>query len=165
MSVRRLALDLGTTSGWAFWDGQTLLSGYWDLSVRRDESRDFRLIRFRAKLREFDNVEELYFEAAGMTRFKAAAQVAGQLEGVMFLWAVDRDIPYRSVKPTELKKFATLTGKASKPKMILAAKELTGYAGNEDNEADARLVLAWSIHMFGTLDEIKNWRERRPVLV
>jgi len=157
-----LALDPATLTGWALWDGLTLLSGVWNLNVRRDESRDFRLIRFRAKLREFDDIGVIYFEAAGMTRFKAAAQVAGQLEGVLFTWAVDNDIPYRSVKPTELKKWATGKGNAPKKRMIQAARELTGYSGNEDNEADARLVLAWSIQTFGTLAEIRNWREKRP---
>ena len=151
--MKILALDPATFTGWACWDGHRLVSGTWDMRVRRDESADFRLIRLRSKLLEFKDIEQLYFEAAGMTRFSRAAQVAGQLEGVILTWAHDQRVSFRSVKPTELKKFATGKGNAGKPRMIVAAKRLTGYQGDNDNEADARLVMSWAIKQFGLAED------------
>ena len=138
-----LALDPATKCGWALWRDSQLQSGTWDLSVRKDESQAFRLVRFQNKLDEVGHIDFLFFEAAGLTRFKRAAQVAGQLEGVFLPWAHNSGIPYISVKPTELKKWATGKGNVGKPKMIAASCRKTGYVGSDDDEAEARLILLW----------------------
>jgi Holliday junction resolvasome RuvABC endonuclease subunit len=141
--MRILGIDPGTNCGWALWDGTELVSGVWDLRVRSDESASFRLIRLRSKLNEVGKVEYLFFEAAGFTPYRKAAQVAGQLEGVLLVWAHDNALEYRTVKPGELKRWATGKGRADKKVMIEAARQLTGYTGSENNEADARLIVHW----------------------
>lgn len=60
----------------------------------------------------------------------------GEVGGVIKCLLTERDIPYISIPPTTLKKFATGTGSADKEKMLAGAKALGVHAAN-DNESDA----------------------------
>lgn len=130
-----LALDVATHCGWK----TETASGVWDLSPKRDESKGMRLIRFRAKLREIIQLEQInivvFEQASGF--HKNALIVEAELIGVMKLCLEEANIDYRSYTSTNIKKFATGKGVCKKDLMIKAAQEKFGYTGNDDNEADA----------------------------
>lgn len=75
------------------------------------------------------------------------ASVAHNLEGVL-LPELEGRIDYVSPTPAEVKKHATGKGNAGKAQMVEAACARWGRVVQDDNEADALCVLAW------TLDEI-----------
>lgn len=67
--------------------------------------------------------------------------MAGIIEAV----ATRRGCAVVDVTPTELKKFATGSGKADKSAMIAAARRL-GYEGDNEHEADAWCLLQYIKH-------------------
>lgn len=140
---RILALDVATKCGWATKNA----SGVWDFSLKRDESSGMRLIRFRSKLKEIidlENINLVTFErTAG--HHKSALIVQAELHGAMKLICEDFKIPYRAYSASEIKKHATGKGNAGKPVMVAAAKEKLGYKGSDDNEADALWILDLTI--------------------
>lgn len=133
--IKILALDVATHCGWA----TETASGVWDLSPRRDESKGIRLVRFKAKLRELIELEQIDLVAFEMTAgfHKNALIVQAELHGVLKLYLEENGIEYMSFTATEIKRFATGKGVAKKEVMIQTAKEKLGYTGNDDNEADA----------------------------
>ena len=143
-----LAIDPATTCGWASSDGP---SGVWDLSVRPDESKGMRLIRLRSKLREFQKVELIVFEASRNVRHGNAIRVAAQLQGVIETHCCDEGIEYKGYSPSEIKKFATGNGLANKTLMMT-----TGQAKwpemdfIDDNHVDAVWLLELARKEFGT---------------
>ena len=146
--MKILALDPATACGWAHSDGP---SGTFDLSVRRDESGGMRLIRFRGKLDEVKRnagVDVVAFEASRNMKFGNAVRVAAQLQGVIEMWCTDNGVEYRGYSPTEVKKFATGTGKAQKGAMIEAARR-RGWNPSTEDEADALWVLELARCDFG----------------
>lgn len=61
-----------------------------------------------------------------------------------------RKIPIATVSPTTLKKFATGDGRAEKPAMLAAARELWPHAKVRDhNAADALLLASMGAHRLG----------------
>jgi hypothetical protein len=54
--MKVLALDIASTTGWCLDKG---LYGTWNFKTRKDESMGMKLIRFRAKLKEFNELEDL----------------------------------------------------------------------------------------------------------
>lgn len=141
--MKILALDPATKCGWAHSAGP---SGVWDLSIKRDESRGMRLIRFRGKLNEIkDNVgiDVIVFEAARNAKasMQGALVTQAELQGVLKTWCDDNDIDYRGYSPSEIKKHATGKGNASKEAMVEAAKQKFKKPIKDDNEADALWIL------------------------
>jgi Holliday junction resolvasome RuvABC endonuclease subunit len=134
--MKVLALDIASTTGWCLDKG---IYGTWDFKTRRDESMGMKLIRFRAKLKEVNELESIdimiYERPAG--RHASSVIHQAKLIAIMEEFCEEHDIDYRSYSATEIKKFATGKGNAGKPAMIQAAKDKYGYTGNDDNEADA----------------------------
>lgn len=134
MSKNILALDIATKTGWK----TRTASGVWDLKVNRGESESMRVIRFRAKVKELIELENIdliaYERAAGM--YKSSIIVESEMIGVLKLLCNELNIDMACYSATEIKKFATGKGNAKKEAMIEAAKEL-GYNPKDDNEADA----------------------------
>ena len=134
MSKNILALDIATKTGWK----TRTASGVWDLKVNRGESESMRVIRFRAKVKELIELENInliaYERAAG--RYKSSIIVESEMIGVLKLLCNELNIDMACYSATEIKKFATGKGNANKEAMIEAAKEL-GYNPKDDNEADA----------------------------
>lgn len=134
MSKNILALDIATKTGWK----TRTASGVWDLKVNRGESESMRVVRFRAKVKELIELENIdliaYERAAG--RYKSSIIVESEMIGVLKLLCNEFNIDLACYSATEIKKFATGKGNAKKEAMIEAAKEL-GYNPKDDNEADA----------------------------
>lgn len=131
-----LSLDIASLTGWAL---DTQVYGTWDFKTLKDESMGMKLIRFKAKLKEVHEVEKLdiiiYERPAGKHANSMIHQA--KLIGVVEKFCEDNGIDYKAYSASEIKKFATGKGTASKTEMIKAAKTKYGYTGNDDNEADA----------------------------
>ena len=132
--MKLLALDIATKTGWK----TATASGTWDLTPNKGESSGMRLIRFRAKLIEIIKAENIriiaYERPAGF--HKQALIIAGELIGVLKTVAEEHHIHLACYSATEIKKFATGKGNATKEEMIKAAQK-KGYNPQDDNEADA----------------------------
>jgi hypothetical protein len=144
-----LALDLGTTTGWAvrLADG-TEVSGTWSFKPRRGDGAGVRFLRLQSKLDEFHKmypVGRLVYELpAGHYKSGAADDCIKGLVAHTQSWCEKNSVPCEGVSPKEIKKFATGNGNASKDKMLAAATARWGQFTEDDNEADARWILEWS---------------------
>lgn len=144
--MRILAIDPATRCGWAYTQvGGTVASGTWDLSTRRDESGGMKLLRFESKLREIATygVDLIVYEAArhAAPKMQGALVHQARLQGIIERFGEEAKIQYRGYSPSEIKKYATGKGNAGKPQVIAAVRERFGYAGSDNNEADAIALL------------------------
>ena len=154
--MKILALDQATAAGWAVVEdsGRILASGTWQLAAksRTGESRGMRYIRFRRHLR--GAIEEwgpaLICHEQTLLRGGAATEIANGLKALILEAAAEYGIEVSCVHTTELKKWATGSGRAEKPDMIRAAETLSGRPVGDDNEADAILIGLWASSIYGT---------------
>ena len=58
-------------------------------------------------------------------------------------------VPIVEIPPTTLKKFATGSGNADKPKMLAEAIRRLAYGGSSLDEADALWLLQMGLHYYG----------------
>lgn len=147
-----LALDLGTTTGWATVDRLLdrrglLLSGTWDLRGGRFEGGGMRFVRFKSQLEKLyalDRVSRVAYEEVRRHVATDAAHVYGGLQAVLTSWCEIEKIPYEAVPVGTIKKHLTGKGNADKAAMI-AAVRAKGYTPKDDNEADAIALLLYML--------------------
>ena len=150
-----LALDLGTTTGWALrgYDG-LITTGTASFKPGRYDGGGMRYLRFTNWLTEIDRlsgpVGELYFEEVRRHVATDAAHVFGGLLAVLTSWAELRGVPYQGVPVGTIKRHATGHGNANKQAMIDAARK-RGFSPTDDNEADAIAILLWALQTRGGL--------------
>ncbi len=148
-----LALDLGTTTGWAMRSHEGLItSGTVSFRPRRFDGGGMRYLRFTNWLTELDQlagpIATIWFEEVRRHAGTDAAHVFGGLLATLTSWAELRGIPYGGVPVGTIKKHATGKGNASKTMMIEAA-QARGYRPTDDNEADAIAILHWALETKG----------------
>jgi Holliday junction resolvasome RuvABC endonuclease subunit len=148
-----LALDLGTTTGWAVRPANApAASGYVSFKTGRYEGGGMRYLRFRKWLSEMqENVGEInavYFEEVRRHVSTDSAHVYGGLLATLTAWCEQHNIPYQGVPVATIKKHATGKGNAKKDDMI-AAMRAKGIEVEDDNEADALAILFWSLATAG----------------
>lgn len=135
-----LAIDPAEKLGWAV---NNNLYGTFDFKLRRDESAGMKFLRFRAKLDELiqlNNVKLVAFERPSGN--KPAALIShSKFVVIIETRCQELGIEYRGYSASEIKKFATGKGNSGKPAMVEAAQEKLGYLGKDDNEADALWIL------------------------
>ena len=154
LSTCVLALDLGTTTGWALRprDSNTA-HGFVSFKTQRFEGGGMRYLRFRRWLTELKNISgdihAVYFEEIRRHAGVDAAHVYGGLMATLTTWCEHHNIPYQGVPVGTIKKHATGKGNASKDDVITAMRAM-GHAVTDDNEADALAILHWAIHQEGT---------------
>ena len=143
-----LALDLGTTLGWALRFSGQAMSGTEHFRVGRFEGGGMRYLRF---VRWLDDLwrfagqpSTVYFEEVRRHRGVDAAHVYGGFLAQLTAWCERHGVPYQGVPVGTIKKFATGKGNADKAAMIQAAKRW-GHRPEDDNEADALALLHWAI--------------------
>lgn len=133
--LKILSLDVATKTGWATKNAH----GLWDLTIKRDESNGMKYLRFRAKLKEVCQLEDInlvtFERSSGMHQSSVIHQ--SELHGVLKLFCEESNIEYKAYSASEVKKYATGKGNAGKPLMIEAAALNYGYTGGDDNVADA----------------------------
>jgi len=77
------------------------------------------------------------------------AHQVGELGGCVRFLLHRLGVPWVDVAPSTLKKFATGRGNAGKDEMIAAAIRRFGFAGSDNNEADAYLLWCMARHAYG----------------
>lgn len=148
-----IALDLGTTTGWALrgYDG-LITSGTASFKPGRYDGGGMRYLRFTNWLTELDRlsgpIEAIYFEEVRRHAGTDAAHVFGGLLAVLTSWSELRGVPYQGVPVGTIKKFLTGQGNANKKTMIDAVR-VRGFSPTDDNEADAIAILLWAIETRG----------------
>ena len=148
-----LALDLGTTTGWAIrsFDG-LITSGTASFRPGRFDGGGMRYLRFTNWLSEIDRlsgpISAIWFEEVRRHAGTDAAHVYGGLMATLTSWAELRGVPYQGVPVGSIKKHATGKGNAPKEAMIAAACA-RGFNPADDNEADAIALLLWALETNG----------------
>ncbi len=149
MTTTILALDLGTTTGWALHgnDGH-ITSGSESFRPRRFEGGGMRFLRFKRWLTEIkqscDTIDCLHFEEVRRHVSTDAAHAYGGFLATLTAWCEHHQIPYQGVPVGTIKKHATGKGNASKEEMVASAR-VRGHTPVDDNEADALALLHWAI--------------------
>lgn len=83
--------------------------------------------------------------AAAFQRGKAAVRVSHELRGVVKAWCWAHGQVYVEVQPNDLKRYVTGRCDADKAIMVVKARELYGYLGDSDDEADAIHLYHWGV--------------------
>ena len=148
-----LALDLGSTTGWAL-QGRTgaIASGTAEFKPSRFEGGGMAFLRFSHWLSELNEtagpIDRVYFEEVRRHAGTLAAQIYGGFLAHLGSWAEFRDVPYQGVPVGTIKKHATGKGNADKQAMV-AAMRARGFAPVDHNEADALAILSWAVDTNG----------------
>ncbi len=150
MTAVVLALDLGTTTGWAckVADG-TIVHGWSSFKPGRYEGGGMRYLRFKKWLAEIygsigPEISAIYFEEVRRHASTDSAHVYGGLLATLTSWCEQNNIPYQGVPVGTIKKHATGRGNADKQAMV-ASMQLLGHPVTDDNEADALALLHWAL--------------------
>ena len=143
-----LALDLGTTTGWALRMGDhSILSGIQTFRPGRFEGGGMRYLRFTDWLVEIamraHGIRRVVFEEVRRHAGTDAAHVYGGFLATLTSWCEEHEVPYEGVPVGTIKRFATGRGNADKAAMVSAIKA-RGFRPADDNEADAIALLLWA---------------------
>lgn len=141
--MKILALDIATKTGWA----TDTASGVWNLQINKGESYGMKHIRFKSKVKEVIELEEIdlvVFEKPAGRFVKAVASVS-ELVGTLIPLCEELKVEYTSYTVSEIKKHATGKGNSGKPEMVRAA-ELKWPDTHiiDDNHADALHILDYA---------------------
>jgi len=154
-----LALDPATKMGWAL---SPMISGVWDLSLRRDESIGMKFMRLRAKLNELPEnyqIKLVVYEAARHAgpKMQGALVHQAQLQAIIIDWALGAGIESKGYSSKEIKKWATGNGNASKEAMIaFARKRWPEVTILDDNQADALALWQMATSEYKFLADARN---------
>jgi hypothetical protein len=148
-----LALDLGTTTGWALRAPDGLItSGTVSFRPSRYDGGGMRYLRFTNWLTELDQlsgpIAAIWYEEVRRHAGTDAAHVYGGLMATLTAWAELRGVPYQGVPVGTIKRHATGKGNVGKEAMV-AAMRGRGFSPADDNEADAIAVLLWALETAG----------------
>jgi Holliday junction resolvasome RuvABC endonuclease subunit len=141
--MTRLALDLGTTTGFCLGAATPGTSGAASFKPARFEGGGMRFVRFRRWLNElaaaYGPFEEVAFEEVRRHAGTDAAHVYGGLMATLTAWCEENEVPYQGVPVGTIKRHWTGKGNANKDAMIDASKS-RGLSPADDNEADAQAL-------------------------
>ncbi len=148
-SVSLLALDLGTTTGWALRSSDGgIASGALSLQPSRYDGGGMRYLRFRNWLgqlrRDTGPIGAIHFEEVRRHAGTDAAHVFGGLLATLTAWCEETGVPYQGVPVGTIKRFVANKGNANK-QAVMAAVRQRGFSPADDNEADALAILLWAI--------------------
>ena len=151
MKTTILALDLGTTTGWALASSDgSISSGSQSFKPQRFEGGGMRFLRFKRWLADIkqcnDGIDQVVFEEVRRHVGVDAAHAYGGFMGQLTAWCEHHQIPYQGIPVGTIKKHATGKGNASKDEMV-AAVRTRGHNPADDNEADAIALLHLAIEM------------------
>ena len=158
-----LALDLGTTTGWALRSANgPMAHGFVSFKSQRFEGGGMRYLRFGRWLADMlalsgqqsgsktgsqtnlTGIGAVYSEEVRHHLGVEAAHVYGGLLATLTAWCEHHQIPYQGVPVGTIKRHVTGKGNAGKAEVIAAMKAL-GHPVTDDNEADALALLHWAL--------------------
>ena len=148
-----LALDLGTTTGWALRTGDgTIASGTVSFRPSRYDGGGMRYLRFHAWLDSLAGdvvgLGAVHFEEVRRHIGTDAAHLYGGFLATLTAWCEQRGIAYQGVPVGTIKRHVTGKGNADKA-AVVAAIRARGFAPVDDNEADALAILLWATETQG----------------
>jgi hypothetical protein len=147
-----LALDLGTTTGWASLIGGIVQSGTVSFRPSRYDGGGMRYLRFQRWLEtlthETGGLGTVFFEEVRRHAGTDAAHLYGGFLATLSSWCERKQVAYQGVPVGTIKRFATGKGNAGKD-AVLTAIRMRGYQPADDNEADAIALLLWAIETDG----------------
>jgi hypothetical protein len=147
-----LALDLGSSTGWALRADGTITSGVQQFRPNRFEGGGMAFLRFNHWLSELAEssgpIAAVFFEEVRAHAGTLAAHVYGGFLAHLEAWAEFRDVPYQGVPVGTIKRFIAGKGNADK-QTVIAAVRARGFTPADDNEADAISILLWAIENYG----------------
>jgi hypothetical protein len=147
-----LALDLGTSMGWALRLGTETHSGTVSFRPSRYDGGGMRYVRFRSWLDRLAIERALpaavYFEEVRRHVATDAAHIYGGFLAGLTAWCEELGLPYQGVPVGTIKRFATGKGNADKS-AVIAAVRARGFQPADDNEGDAIAILLWAIETNG----------------
>jgi hypothetical protein len=167
-----LAVDPGSTLGWALSMNGIVESGVEDFSLRRGESPGARFLRFRRWL--FD-IDELAIRTTGRGlalvvyemahhRGGAATEVAcGFTTRLQEHAAATSGCECVAVHSARLKKATTGRGNVGKAEMVAAARKRWNLEPTDDNHADALCLLALALELYGPAASTDGNGRHHPV--
>jgi Holliday junction resolvasome RuvABC endonuclease subunit len=148
-----LALDLGTTTGWALsLPDHSVTHGFVSFKPQRFEGGGMRYLRFRRWLDEVlattppssgvSGLDAVYFEEVRRHLGVDAAHAYGGFLATLTSWCEHQKIPYQGVPVGTIKRHVTGKGNAGKAEVAEAVRAL-GHPAIDANEADALALLHW----------------------
>jgi Holliday junction resolvasome RuvABC endonuclease subunit len=157
-AMKILALDLGLKTGFSisipgsFIDGPPRIeSGTFEVPSPRGESPGMRYIRWGAWLRELLDMTrpDLVAFEQPHNRGGAATEILNGMSTRVQEYCAARKIEHFPVHSMTVKKWATGTGKSKKPAMQAEAERRAGRRFDSEDEADAFLVMAYAVQLYG----------------
>lgn len=150
-----LALDLGTSMGWAMSSSKTgIISGTMSFRSGRYEGGGMRYLRFRSWLNELASragqIETVHFEEVRRHARTNAAHIFGGFLAHLSSWCEAEMVAYQGVPVGTIKRFIAGKGNADK-QAVIAAVRARGFDPVDDNEADALAILVWALETTGGL--------------
>lgn len=152
----RLALDLGTRTGWAiskkdtFGTHKIIKSGSVNFMGGRFSGGGIRFLKFQQFIENLFceyKFELIFFEEVRRHLGVDAAHIYGGFWGAISAWAEKNEIAYEGVPVGTIKKYITGRGNASKIDVINAVRKL-GFFPIDDNEADAISILCFKNNIY-----------------
>ena len=148
-----LALDLGTTAGWALRSASgEILSGTVSFRPSRYDGGGVRYLRFRGWLdsmaQNAGRIGLVHYEEIRKHVSTDSSHVYGGLLATLTAWCEHHDIAYQGVPVGTIKRFIAGKGNADKA-AVIAAIRARGFHPADDNEADALAILLWAIETQG----------------
>ena len=147
-----LALDLGTTTGWASLIGGIVHSGTVSLRPSRYDGGGMRYLRFRGWLdsiaEDARGIHMISYEEIRRHLSTDSSHVYGGLLATLTAWCEQRGIAYQGVPVGTIKRHITGKGNADKA-AVIAAVRARGFNPTDDNEADALAILLWATETQG----------------
>jgi len=153
-----LALDLGTSVGFAYNRGDKFFCGSWELATAKEirqwgkdrsrRTKDPRIERLCDHISNLGPVDLIVIEDVLFASSTYAVQLWASLRASVWLCADSRR--FEAVPVQTIKMFATGSGNAQKDEMILTAKEWKPDLGEiSDDTADAIHIWRWAHEKLG----------------
>jgi Holliday junction resolvasome RuvABC endonuclease subunit len=147
-----LALDLGTTTGYAIRTcDNRIVSGAASFRPSRYDGGGMRYLRFRSWLEQIAadiGIEAIYFEEVRRHIGTDAAHLYGGFLATLTAWCEMKAIAYQGAPVGRIKRHIAGKGNADK-NAVIAAVRARGFNPADDNEADAIAILLWAIETAG----------------
>ena len=148
-----LALDLGTTTGWALLTRDGIItSGTASFRPSRYDGGGMRYLRFKGWLEQLRNyagrIDAIHFEEVRRHKGVDAAHLYGGFLATLSAWCEHEAIAYQGVPVGTIKRFIAGKGNADK-EAVIAAVRARGFHPADDNEADAIAILLWAMQTKG----------------